>query len=78
MRKMFHLVSHINANGMNAAAAVKPGTSHEKLFPLIEKLHMVLVMTVEPGKGGQSFMVDMMPKVATLRSLYPKLNIQVG
>ncbi|ODV96419.1 hypothetical protein PACTADRAFT_40729 [Pachysolen tannophilus NRRL Y-2460] len=71
------LVKLIKANGMKAACAIKPGTPVDVLFPLAEYLDMALIMTVEPGFGGQKFMANMMPKVEELRLKYPTLNIQV-
>ena len=71
----------IREAGALPAVSVKPGTPAEAVFPLLPELDMVLVMTVEPGFGGQSFMADMMPKVRALRReadrLSLPLNIQV-
>ncbi|KAL7666937.1 Ribulose-phosphate 3-epimerase [[Candida] zeylanoides] len=71
------LVKLIKSHGMRAACAVKPGTPVDVLYPLAAKLDMALVMTVEPGFGGQSFMPEMMPKVEQLRAKFPHLDIQV-
>lgn len=57
----------IEARGVKPALAIKPGTPVQAVLPYLEKLYMVLVMTVEPGFGGQRFMADMMPKVEYLR-----------
>lgn len=71
------LVKLIKEHRMKAACAIKPGTPVDVLFELGPHLDMALVMTVEPGFGGQKFMVEMMPKVAKLREMFPHLNIQV-
>lgn len=57
----------IHAEGMKAGISVKPGTPVEVLAPYLDEVELVLVMTVEPGFGGQSFMEDMMPKLTWLR-----------
>ena len=63
--------------GCKAALAVKPATPVEAVYPYIDKLSMVLVMTVEPGFGGQSFMENMLPKIERLRADFPDIDIQV-
>ena len=67
----------IRESGKIAALAVKPGTNIEAVYPYLEKLGMVLVMTVEPGFGGQSFMEDMMPKIVKLRQECAKRNLEM-
>ena len=52
-------------------------TSVEDVLPYLDSVDLILIMTVEPGFGGQSFNAEMMPKVEQLRALRPKLNIQV-
>ena len=60
-------IEKILSRGVKASLTVKPKTPVEDIFPYLDKLSMVLVMTVEPGFGGQSFMEDMMEKVTKLR-----------
>lgn len=62
--------------GMKPALAVKPGTDISAVYPFADKLYMVLVMTVEPGFGGQKFMPEQMEKVKTLKEKYPNLLVE--
>lgn len=67
----------IREAGMKVGLAIKPKTSVDVVEKYIEMADLVLIMTVEPGFGGQKFMEDMMPKVKHLRDHYPTLNIEV-
>lgn len=60
-------IAAIRAAGAKPALAIKPKTPAEAVFPYLDAVDMVLVMTVEPGFGGQSFMYDCMPKVRAVR-----------
>ncbi|KAL9367144.1 hypothetical protein Peur_038343 [Populus x canadensis] len=74
------LVQRIKSKGMRPGVSLKPGTPIEEVYPLVEgenPVEMVLVMTVEPGFGGQKFMPETMDKVRALRKKYPSLDIEV-
>ena len=73
----FHIESDSDVNetikliksfGVKAGLSVKPKTPIESVYPYLDELDLVLIMTVEPGYGGQSFMSDMLPKMSALRA----------
>ena len=64
----------IHAKGNKAGVVVKPNTRAEAVLPFVKECDIILVMTVEPGFGGQKFMADMMPKVAQIRKYIDELN----
>ena len=61
-------LKRIRENGVRAAISVKPKTPAETVLPFLPYCDLILVMTVEPGFGGQSFMEDMMPKLRKIRT----------
>lgn len=70
-------IDKILSLGKKAAIAVKPGTDIDVVIPYLDKLSMVLVMTVEPGFGGQSFMESTMPKIEKIRAINKDIDIEV-
>lgn len=67
-------IEKIHAKGKRAGVVLKPKTPAEAALPFLEEVELILVMTVEPGFGGQSFMADQMPKVSALRRLIDEKN----
>ena len=64
----------MEANGVKKAVALRPITSPEAVLPYIEKLDMVLVMTVEPGVGGQAFMTHQLDTIRRVREIIDQYN----
>ena len=64
----------IRSHGVKPGIVIKPKTPAEAIAPYLEMVDLVLVMTVEPGFGGQKFMADMMPKLKQLRQMLDKVN----
>ena len=71
------LCRQIKEAGMKVGIGIKPNTPVKAVEDYVEEADMVLIMTVEPGFGGQKFMSDMMNKVKYLRQHHPQLNIEV-
>ena len=68
-------IEKIKDCGCKPAISIKPNTPADVVFPYLNDLYMVLVMTVEPGFGGQSFMPETMPKVKAIREEATKRNV---
>ena len=64
----------IHGQGKRAGVVLKPGTPAEAALPFLDSCDIILVMTVEPGFGGQKFMADMMPKLERLRGWIDERN----
>ncbi len=70
-------IEKIKSRGIKAGLVIKPKTPANAVFPYLDKLDLVLVMTVEPGFGGQSFMADMLPKVREIKAECQKRGIDL-
>ena len=73
-QNILEALDKIHTAGAKAGIVLKPKTPVEAAIPYLEKCDMILVMTVEPGFGGQKFMADMMPKIKQLREWMDDIN----
>ena len=70
-------IKEIHRLGVTAGMSLKPATPAEAIFPYLDQLEMVLIMTVEPGFGGQSFMADQVHKIAEFKKEIARRNLNV-
>lgn len=70
-------IEKINSFGVKPGLVIKPNTPAESVFPYLDKVYMILIMTVEPGFGGQSFMADMLPKVAVIKNKAAEMGLDI-
>lgn len=69
------VINLIKEKGKKCGISLKPNTPAQAVFPFLSQLDMVLVMTVEPGFGGQKFMEDMCPKIRAIREECQRLGL---
>lgn len=71
------IIQLLKSKGKKVGMSIKPNTSIDVLIPYLDKIDMVLVMTVEPGFGGQKLIPETIEKIKELRKLRPELDIEV-
>ncbi len=76
-QEVWDTIAAIHECGAKAGISVKPNTPAEEIFPYLSQVELVLVMTVEPGFGGQKFMEHMMPKVAQLKAYIDENRLDI-
>ena len=75
--EVYELIKYIKDNNCKVGISVKPNTKIEEIYEFLPYIHMCLIMTVEPGKGGQTFLKDMKNKILELKQYTEKNNIDI-
>ena len=75
--EVLSLIKYIKENGMKVGISIKPNTKVEEIFEYLPLIHLVLVMTVEPGYGGQKLIPETIDKVKTLKTYITENNIEL-
>ena len=75
--EVYEIINYIKENNCRVGISVKPNTKIEEIYKFLPYIHMCLVMTVEPGKGGQTLLTDMLDKIATLKKYVEEQNLEL-
>ena len=75
--EVIEIINYIKQNNCKVGISVKPNTKIEEIYEFLPYVHMVLVMTVEPGKGGQTLLKDMVEKIAILKKHVENNNLEI-
>lgn len=74
--EVFKLINYIKQNNARVGISIKPETNIEKIYKFLPYIHIVLVMTVEPGKGGQTLIPDTIKKIENLKKYINSNNLE--
>lgn len=75
--EVYETIQYIKDNHCKVGIAIKPNTKIEEIYEFLPYIHMCLIMTVEPGKGGQTFLSDMVKKIEALKKQMEKENLEL-
>ena len=76
-KEVFEMINLIKENNCKVGISVKPNTKIEEIYKYLPYIHTCLVMTVEPGKGGQTLLIDMIDKIKTLKKYIEENSLEV-
>ena len=75
--EVFEMINYIKENNCKVGISIKPNTKIEEIYEFLPYIHMCLVMTVEPGKGGQTLLNEMVDKIVILKKYIEQNNLSV-
>jgi ribulose-phosphate 3-epimerase len=77
VKNLSEVIAQIKSYGIKAGVSIKPNTSVDTIKDVLKDVDLVMIMSVEPGFGGQSFMSNSIPKISEIRTIAPNLYIEV-
>lgn len=75
--EVYEMIKYIKENNCKVGIAIKPDTKIEEMYEFLPYIHMCLIMTVEPGKGGQTFLTNMLQKIEDMKKYTEEQNLEL-